>query len=215
VTRPVRALIADDHQPMRHGIRLALERGGFVVCAECADGPSAIAAARRLRPDVCLLDVRMPGGGVAAAAAIKAAVPGTAVVMITVSRDDNDLFAALKAGASGYLLKDISREGLPAALRGVLAGEAALPRTLVARLISEFQLRGWGRQLPNGAGNAEGLTNREWDVLELLAEELGTAQIAQRLEISTATVRTHISVIIRKLRVPTREAAVRLMHSGR
>jgi DNA-binding NarL/FixJ family response regulator len=215
VTRPVRALIADDHQPMRHGIRLALERGGFAVCAECADGPSAIAAARRLRPDVCLLDVRMPGGGVAAAAAIKAAVPGTAVVMITVSRDDNDLFAALKAGASGYLLKDVSREGLPAALRGVLAGEAALPRTLVARLITEFQLRGWGRRLPNGAGNAEGLTNREWDVLELLAEELGTAQIAERLEISTATVRTHISVIIRKLRVPTREAAVRLMQSGR
>jgi DNA-binding NarL/FixJ family response regulator len=207
-------LIADDHQPMRKGIRLALERGGFEVCAECPDGPSAVATALKLRPDICLLDVRMPGGGVAAAAAIKAALPGTAVVMITVSQNDDDLFAALKAGASGYLLKDIPPARLAAALRGVLAGEAALPRSIVTRLISEFQLRGWGRQLP-GAPGAEALTNREWDVLELLADELSTAEIAARLQISPATIRTHISMILRKLQLPTRDAAVRLMQSKR
>ncbi len=214
MSAPVRVLIADDHQPMRHGIRLALERSGFVVCAECADAWSALAAARRLRPDVCLLDIRMPGGGVAAAEEITASV-NTVVIMITVSEDDNDLFAALKAGASGYLLKDIEPHALPAALRGALAGEAALPRTLVTKLITEFQRRGWRRRLPSGAPGGEELTNREWDVLELLAKELDTAEIAEALHIARPTVRTHISMILRKLRVSSREAAVRLMQSDR
>jgi DNA-binding NarL/FixJ family response regulator len=216
VTGPLRVLVADDHRPMLQGLRLALERGGFNVVAACADAESAVKAARRFRPDVCLLDVQMPGRGVAAAAEIKRRVPETAVVMITVSRKDADLFAALKAGASGYLLKDIPPDALPTALRGVLAGEAALPRTLVARLISEFQRRGWGRRnLTESTDGAEGLTVREWDVLELLSDELGTAEIAERLEISPGTVRTHVSMILRKLQVPTREAAVALMHGER
>ena len=110
-------LIADDHPATRAGVRLALERGGFVVCAEVPDGPSAIEAALRERPDVCLLDINMPGNGIEATKAIVRQLPETAVVMLTVSRSDADLFDALRAGASGYLLKDTDPARLPHALR--------------------------------------------------------------------------------------------------
>src|SRR5919199_495728 len=105
VSAPVRVLVADDHVPTRVGVRLALDGQGFVVCAEAADAEEAIAAASRERPDLCLLDIGMPGNGIAAAAEIKLRLPETAIVMLTISRDDNDLFDSLQAGASGYLLK--------------------------------------------------------------------------------------------------------------
>ena len=98
--------MADDHPPTLAGVRLTLEAHGFHVCAECADASSAVAAAERHRPDVCVLDVRMPGDGIAAAGRIARAHPDVAVVMLTVSREDTDLFEALRAGASGYVLKD-------------------------------------------------------------------------------------------------------------
>ena len=120
-------------------MRSALEADGeFVVCAEAPDAPSAVAAAERELPRVCLLDINMPGSGIAAAAAITAALPDTAVVMLTVSRQDSDLFDALRAGASGYLLKDLDEKRISGALRQVLDGEAVLPGTLVARLVEEF-----------------------------------------------------------------------------
>src|SRR6185436_9962129 len=101
-------LIADDHAAARAGVRTALEHGGFVVCAEASDGPGAVDAALRERPDACLLDVHMPGGcGIEAAAEIAARLPGTAIAMLTVSADEEDLFAAIQAGAVGYLLKDV------------------------------------------------------------------------------------------------------------
>src|SRR5437016_6176431 len=121
----MRVLVADDHPPTRAGVRLALERGGFEVCAEVADGPSAIEAARREAPDVCLLDIHMPGDGIHAAETISRELPETAVVMLTVSRLDSDLFDALRAGASGYLLKDIDPARLPLALHGVGACRGA------------------------------------------------------------------------------------------
>src|SRR5215210_654738 len=126
----------------RAGVRLALERGGFEICSEAEDGPSAVEAAERERPDVCLLDIQMPGNGIRAAEQIAKRVPHAAIVMVTVSRSDSDLFDALRVGASGYLLKDIDPERLPLALRGVLNGEAALPRHLVALVIDEFRERG-------------------------------------------------------------------------
>ena len=128
-------LIADDHVPTRAAVRAALERGGFDVCAEAPDAATSVALVRQLRPDVALLDIHMPGDGIRAAAEIAAHMPETSVVMLTVSSADDDLFAALKAGASGYLLKDTDPARLPLALRGVLDGEAALPRTLVRRLV--------------------------------------------------------------------------------
>ena len=206
-------LIADDHVPTRAAVRAALERGGFDVCAEAPDAATSVALVRQLRPDVALLDIHMPGDGIRAAAEIVAHVPETSVVMLTVSSADDDLFAALKAGASGYLLKDTDPARLPLALRGVLDGEAALPRTLVRRLVEEFQIRGegsWSRVPVLGKRPAR-LTNREWEVLEGLGEGLTTAEISERMFISAVTVRSHVSSILRKLRVPNRAGAVRVL----
>jgi DNA-binding NarL/FixJ family response regulator len=130
-----RILLADDHPLVRMGIRRALEDDGLSVIAETADGPSAVAAALELLPDLCLLDVHMPGGGIAAAAEIVQALPDTVVVMLSVSAADTDLFEALRVGAAGYLLKDTDPARLPQAVRAVLTGEAPLPRVLTARLI--------------------------------------------------------------------------------
>ena len=206
---PLRVLIADDHAVARAGVRETVEEGGFDVCAEAADANEAIELALRERPDVCLLDVHMPGEGIRAAAAIASAMPDCAVVMLTVSRNDNDLFDALRAGAAGYLLKDTDPARLPDALRGVLSGEAAVPRALVARLIDEFRSRGTRRRLPLIGGRGVELTSREWEVLDLMAEGLTTAQIAARLFVSPVTVRRHISGVVEKLGAPDREAAVR------
>jgi DNA-binding NarL/FixJ family response regulator len=210
VTRAA-VLIADDHAPTRADIAAALEEDGrFRVCAAVSDAPAAVESAMRLRPGLCLLDIRMPGGGIAAAWEITARLPETKVVMLTVSRDDDDLFAALRAGASGYLLKDLEPDRLPDALEEVLTGDAAMPGALVARLVSEFRERG-PRRRAVVTGAPEGhLTSREWEVLELLRERRSTSEIAERLFVSQATVRSHVAAILRKLRVPDREAAVQL-----
>jgi DNA-binding NarL/FixJ family response regulator len=210
----ISVLLADDHAAVRAGIRLALAGEGFNVVAEAADGPSAVEMAMREQPDIALLDVNMPGSGIKAAEEIAQALPDTTVVMLTVSRDDDDLFAALRAGAAGYLLKDTDPGRLPFALRGVLEGEAALPRGLVARLIDEFRTRGKRRRLPLMRQRGVELTEREWEVLEFLHDGLTTAEIAERMSISPVTVRRHVSEILKKLRVDSREAAVRLLETG-
>ena len=207
----IRVLIADDHLPTREDVRFALEQDErFEVCAEAADAPGAIEAAVRERPNVCLLDVNMPGWGVSAAWEIHARLPQSRVVMLTVSREHRDLFAALRAGAAGYLLKDMDPERLTAALRGVLAGEAAIPRALMAELIGDLQTHGRRRLVIGKRGRAE-LTAREFEVLELLCDGLHTRKIAERLSISKVTVRRHISEVVRKLGVADRDEAVELV----
>ena len=202
----IRVLIADDHAPTREDVRAALEEDArFEVCAEAADAPGAVAAAVRERPDVCLLDVHMPGRGVAAAWEIHSRLPRTKVVMLTVSRDDADLFAALRAGALGYLLKDMDPRSLPRALESVLSGEVAIPRELVGQVVERFRDTSARRRQSIADGPAEQLTSREWQVLEMLRQELTTAQIARRLVLSPVTVRTHTNAILRKLRVRDRE----------
>lgn len=165
-----------------------------------------------VRPQLCLLDVHMPGGGNQAAAEIRAQLPDTQVVMLTVSEADEDLFGALSAGASGYLLKDIDPRRLSHALRGVLAGDAALPRHLTARLIDEF--RGRQRRRLSLLGRQVELTEREWQVLDLMREELSTRDIAERLRISPVTVRRHVQAILEKLSAPSRRAALALLESS-
>lgn len=210
IVQPLRITLADDHPPTRAGVRRALETAGWIVCGEGQDAKSAVALAEEHRPDVALLDIHMPGGGVTAAERISALLPNTAVVMLTVSRNDADLFSALRAGASGYLLKDIDPDRLPMALEGVLRGEAALPRNLVARLMEEFRGRGRRRMtLPNR--QAVALTSREWEVLELMGDGRRTNEIAERLQVSAVTVRTHVSAILRKLHVKDRAEAVKLL----
>lgn len=204
-------LVADDHPPTRAGVRAALTGNGFEVCAEAADARSAVEAALRERPDVCLMDIHMPGNGIEATEAIARQVPDTAVVMLTVSRSDADLFDALRVGARGYLLKDTDPRRLPLALKGVLEGEAALPRRLVALLIEEFRERRRHKWLPLLNQRGVELTAREWEVLELMRHGESTAEIAERLFISPVTVRTHVSAILKKLQVPNRKAAVELL----
>ena len=204
-------LIADDHVPTRVGVRAALGDGGFAVVAEAARADVAVDRALRERPDICLLDINMPGNGILAAAQIAQQLPDTAIVMLTVSRDDADLFDALRAGAVGYLLKDTDPVRLPEALKGVLEGEAALPRTLVARVIDEFRERGRRKRLVFAKRRGVELTSREWEVLELLHQRLSTSEIAERLFVSQVTVRSHIAAILRKLRVESREEALRLL----
>ncbi len=208
-------MLADDHATARLGVRLALEDGGFRVVAEAADARSAVEAALQHRPDLCLLDVYMPGRGIAAAAELAEALPDMPIVMLTVSDTSEDLFEALNAGACGYLLKDTDPQRLPYALAAVLDGEAPLPRVLTARLITEFRRRGSERRTPDADGGLVTLSERESEVLELLRTELTTKQIAQRLGISPVTVRRHISDLVRKLRVSDRDAALRLTGGSR
>ena len=209
---PRSVLIADDHAPTRDDVRRALEQaGGFAVCAEAADASEAVHAAVRERPDVCLLDIQMPGSGVGAAWEIKARLPDTKIVMLTVSEADSDLFAALRAGAEGYLLKSMNLERLPHALRGVLNGHAPIHRALVARILERIQTHEpRRRQLVPSDELVSRLTSREWEVLELLAQGRSTAEIARELVLSKSAVRVHVAAVVKKLAVEDRAAAAAL-----
>jgi DNA-binding NarL/FixJ family response regulator len=211
MSEAIRVLIADDHPPTRAGIARALEGRGFTVCAEASDSRTAVEAALSHRPDAVLMDIHMPGSGIAATAAITSRLPDVAIIMLTVSRNDADLFDALRVGAQGYLLKDINPDRLPDAILGVLAGEAAVPRSLVAHLIEEFRERGRRKRLFIRHHQPVDLTSREWEVLNLMQDGLSTADIAARLFITQATVRTHVAAILRKLHASNREDVLSLL----
>jgi DNA-binding NarL/FixJ family response regulator len=209
-----RVLIADDHVPTLAGVRDALEADGWEVCAEAPDARRAIELARSTGPDVCLLDISMPGNGIHAASVIGRELPETAIVMLTASRDDRDLFDALRAGAIGYLLKDMDPDRLGPALRGVLSGEAALPRHLMARVLEEFRGRSERRRFVRGPRGPQ-LTSREFEVLDLLRMGLTTDEVARRLFITPVTVRGYVATALKKLQAPNREAAFRMLDQGR
>jgi len=215
--RSLRVLIADDHAPTRDDVRRALDRDErFDVCAAAADAAEAVQAAVRERPDVCLLDIRMPGSGLAAAWEIAARLPRAKIVMLTVSAEDADLFAALRVGAHGYLLKTMNLNRLADALAGACSGEAAMQRTLVARVLERFHGREPRWRHPVASGSPEPrLTSREWEVLELLAQGRSTGEIARRLVLSASAVRVHIASIVRKLHVADRAAAAELFRRSR
>jgi DNA-binding NarL/FixJ family response regulator len=205
----LRVLIADDHAPTRDDVRRALTEGGMTVCAEAADAAHAVQLALEKEPDICLLDIRMPGGGVAAAWEIAARLPTTKIVMLTVSDEDTNLFAALRAGAVGYLLKDIDFQILPRALQDAAEGRAAIPRNLVARMVKQFHGTDPRFRTTAVAGDlGPRLTSREWDVLVGLADGLSTREIGRRLQLKQSGVRAHISAIVRKLGVSDRDEAV-------
>jgi DNA-binding NarL/FixJ family response regulator len=203
----VRVLIADHSPAVRAGVRLSLESSDCVVCAEADDAVAALEAAVRECPDVCLVDASLPGGAIAAVEEISSKLPDCRVVVFSDSRDAHDVLEALRAGASGYLLKEIDLAPLPVTLRRLLAGEAALPRALVGRLIESLRESERRRRL----AVRHDLSHRELEVLELLAEKLTTAEIARRLFVEKVTVRTHVASILKKLAAPDREAAIRLI----
>lgn len=205
----IRVVLADDHAGIRTQVRHALEAGGCVVCAEGSSAEEAIQLAVEHRPDVVLLDIHMPGNGIHAAQQISRQVPQAAIVMLTQSKDDDDLFDSLRAGASGYLLKDGDPRTLPASLRGVLSGEAAMPPSLVTRILHEFRRparRHFGRSTA-----AAKLSAREWEVMELLSQGNSTEEVGKRLFLSPTTVRVHVSTVLRKLQVKDRASAFKLL----
>lgn len=206
----ISVVMADDHAPHRMRIRKALEADGCDILGECADADLAISLALQHRPDVALLDIHMPGSGIRAAQEIVRALPTTAVVMLTQSAEDDDLFDSLRAGASGYLLKDTDPTLLPGALRSVLNGEAAMPASLVTRILDEF--RGpTRRHFMRKSSAAAKLSAREWEVMEMLSEGISTEDVGRRLFVSPTTVRVHVSAVLRKLSVRDRESAFRLL----
>jgi DNA-binding NarL/FixJ family response regulator len=200
-------VVADDHPLIRRGVVNALKRGGFDVVAEAGDGDGAVDAVQRERPDLCLLDISMPGGGIRTARRLADLVPTTSVVMLTVSNDIEDLLASLRAGALGYLTKDTSPERLPVALCGVLRGEAALPRALFGRVLRES--RDFTTSPPGSARPGEvALTSRELEILRILHSGLSTVEVGEALSLSPITVRRHISTAVAKLGVADRQAAI-------
>jgi len=208
VTVPrIRVIVADDHAPTRAGVLASLDVDGFDIVGEASNARAAVDLAVTLQPEVCLLDIHMPGNGIAAAEEISKSLPDCAIVMLTYSRDDDDLFDSLRAGARGYLLKDMDPDRIGAALRGVLAGEAALPRSLVSKVLEEFEGRS-RRKLFMRAQRPTQLTSREWEIMELLREGLSTEDVATRLFVTPGTVRVHVSSVLKKLRVGDRASAI-------
>src|SRR5262245_45377831 len=195
---------------MRVSLRRLLERDRFSVCGEAADADAAVAAAFRESPDLCLIGMPIRGGGLWATAQIATALPRTSVVFLAASDSRDDLLDAIRAGAVGYLLTGMNEGRLANALRGVLAGEAAIPRSLVSRLVLELQAQGRGRTIASENGRVD-LTTREAEVMQLMCAGLSTRAIAERLHLSPVTVRRHISEIVGKLGVEDREAAVSLV----
>jgi DNA-binding NarL/FixJ family response regulator len=197
----VRVLLADDQTLVRSGFRVLLERGdGIEVVGEAADGAAALARARADRPDVVLMDIRMPVmDGLEAARRIAADrdLAGVRVIMLTTFDLDEYVFEALHAGASGFLLKDVEADDLRAAVRIVAGGEALLSPSVTRRLIAEFVSRPDHRRRAPVA--LEELTERELEVMGLVAEGLTNEEIAKRLVISPATAKTHVSRILLKL----------------
>jgi DNA-binding NarL/FixJ family response regulator len=211
-SRELTVVLGEDQSGTRAGVRRALEAGGLRVLAEVASADDVVAAVVRYRPTVCLLAVHLPGSGIVAAERIKAALPNTKVVMLSGSDRDEDLFAAIRVGADGYLLKTMSAGRLAKAVAGVVAGEAAIPRRLVARLIEDYRGRGRGRVLRlAGADRPIELTSREFEVVTRLIDGDSTAEIARDLRISEVTARRHISSVEHKLHAPNRRAALALI----
>jgi len=204
-------LIAASQMPLREGVRLALGRG-FSICAEVDYAAVAIEAARRERPDVCLIDLRLRGGAVAAAYQIAALVPETSIVVFTGGGGPDEVAAGLRAGVAGFVKKDGDPAGLAPALRAVVAGQTILPRDLALDLAEELCARTNGKRvvlLPDGSTAA--LTEREWDVITHVRDGFSTRQIARRMGISATTVRRHLGKVVAKLGVGSRAEAVALL----
>jgi DNA-binding NarL/FixJ family response regulator len=210
VSHLLRVVIADGQPTMRAAVRRLLERDGFTVCGEASDAEGAVAEAVRKAPDLCLIGMPIQGGIMSATEQIAAALPQTSIVILTASESRVDLLDAIRAGAVGYLLTGMNDERFASALRGVIAGEAGIPRALVTYLVSELQAQDRGRMIESENGPVD-LTIRETQVMRLMCESLSTAEIAERLLVAPVTVRRHISDVVGKLGVDDRETAVALV----
>jgi len=203
----IKVLVADDHPVFRQGLASLLQQyPEFDVVGQAANGNEAVARAKQFQPDVVIMDICMPGGnGVAATIALQQTLPQTKVVMFTVSDKDNDLFDAIKAGARGYLLKSVELQELIDSIKLVANGEAIISPAMASRLLDEF------KQDKERAGKDPGeLSQREREILQLVAEGTNTKHIADLLYISETTVKSHLRSIMQKLHARNRAEAVAL-----
>jgi len=210
-----RVLIVDDHPLTRDALAALLAQHNFSVVGEAADGEQAIEVARELQPDLILLDLTMPGiGGIGALPLLREAAPSCEVVMLTASVAEENLLAAIRAGAAGYLLKTEPPDRIVEFLHGAAEGEAALSGTIARRLLEKVRD---GRHADAGVPDsiARALSAREVEVLLLLDDHLGTDQIAARLFISEHTVRSHVKSLLRKLGVSSRRQALETLAAAR
>jgi len=213
MAEPIRVLIADDHERFRRGLKMVLEaEDGMEVVAEAADGAEAVARVEELAPDVILMDVRMPNtNGIEATRTIREAFPATRIIMLTVSDDEDDLFDAVKAGANGYLLKEVSIEEVADAVRAVVQGQSLISPSMAAKLISEFgSLAAVTKpdEEPDPA-TSPSLSDRELEVLKRVATGMQNEAIAGELGITSTAVRNHVANILVKLQLRSRiEAAI-------
>jgi DNA-binding NarL/FixJ family response regulator len=202
---PTRVLIADDHPAFRAGLRLMLAGVGDIdIVGEAANGTSVVELAAQLNPDVVIMDLRMPGmDGIQATRHLLGADPTVGVVVVTMFEDDDTVFAAMRAGARGYLLKGAEQDEILRAIRAIAAGEAIFGPTIARRIVEHFSSGGGAAQpaFPT-------LTTRERQVLELIATGRGNAAIAHQLGLTLKTVRNHVSHIFLKLQVPDRATAI-------
>lgn len=212
MTHAIRIAIVDDHPLFREGVARSLgEIGGFEVVGEGASAEDAERLVAAMRPDIVLLDISMPGGGLTAAANIMAGHPGQKVVMLTVSEANADVAQALNAGARGYVLKGVGSKALAEILSNVAAGESYVSPTLSARLLSDLLLQPTTRK----ADPIQQLTGRETDILRLVAEGLSNKEVAARLSLQEKTVKHHMTRVLAKLNVRNRTEAALLMREAR
>jgi DNA-binding NarL/FixJ family response regulator len=212
----IRVLLADDHVLFRKGLaRVLAAEPGFLVAGEAGDGAEAVAQALALRPDVVLMDVRMPGlGGLEATRQLVERLPGVKIVMLTVTEDEDTLFEAVKCGARGFLPKTVDPSALFRALRGIVEGEAALSGGLTAKFLLEFSRR--AARPRTAAGPDTTLSPREREVLSQLAAGQSNKEIAAALGIAEDTVKNHVKHILEKLHLENRvQAAVFALREGK
>jgi NarL family two-component system response regulator LiaR len=210
-TKSLRVVVAEDDPFARRTVREALQRAGMTVVGEAENGRQAIELAFKHRPDAVLMDIVMPEvDGLAATRQIVSEMPDQIVILVSCDDDEAIGLAGLRAGASGYLTKDLDVEALPRAVAGAVHGEAAISRRLVMRLVE--RLRGVSGRTSAPPRGGPRLTPREWDVLDLLAEGQSTDRIAESLHLATETVRSHIKNILRKLDARSRKEAIAAAH---
>lgn len=211
MAKEISVVLVEDEALVRASVRKLLERSGFSVRAEAVTAQEGVEATLRERPDICLVDIALAeGNGFQVARELTRSAPATAVVVLSASDGHDHLIDAIRAGAVGYLLKGMDPERLAHALRGVVEGEAAIPRPLMAHLVKALQTQGRRRTVVGRRGRVD-LTIREWEVLDVLSEGLSTAEIAERLSLSPVTVRRHLSETMRKLGARDRAEAVALV----
>jgi DNA-binding NarL/FixJ family response regulator len=206
---PIRVLIVDDHALFRRGLELVLAgEPDLEIVGEAGHGLEAIERAAELQPHVVLMDVRMPGvAGIEATRLIRQAQPATKVVMLTSSEDEEDLFASVRAGATGYLLKEVSIDEVADAVRAVARGQALVTPSMASKLLGEFNVL--SRRVDVQHGSAPRLTDREVEVLRLVAKGMSNKDIAGELVIAENTVKNHVRNILEKLQMKSRmEAAM-------